>query len=81
MDIKTIPLIQLETNLRGTLNDCADSGTFLVVELPDQRLIAIQSLDATQDDDLINDLLVSNPAFRAMVAKSKAAPRKPFPLD
>jgi hypothetical protein len=52
----------------------------MVVELPDRRLIAIQSLEATDDDDLIDKLLESNPAFRAMVAKSKAGPRKPFPL-
>jgi len=50
------------------------------VELPDQRLVAIQSLDAAEDDDLINELLATDPAFRAMVAKSKAGPRKPFPL-
>jgi hypothetical protein len=53
----------------------------MIVELPDQRLIAIQSLDATEDDDLVNELIASNPAFRAMVAKSKAGPRKPFPFD
>ena len=50
------------------------------MELPDQRLVAIQSLDATEDDDLVNELLASNPEFREMVAKSKAGPRKPFPL-
>jgi hypothetical protein len=50
------------------------------VELPDRRLIAIQSLDATEDDDLVDQLLASNAAFREMVAKSKASPRKPFPL-
>ena len=80
MDIKTVPLIRLETDLRGTLNECADTGSVMVVELPDKRLIAIQSLDATDDDDLVNELLASNPAFRAMVAKSKAGARKPFPL-
>jgi hypothetical protein len=53
----------------------------MVVELPDQRLIAIQSLDVTEDDDLVNELLASNPAFRKMATKSKAGPRKPFPLD
>jgi len=80
VDIKTIPLNLLEADLRGTLSECADSGSIMVVELPDQRLVAIQSLEATEDDDLINELLTSNPAFRAMVAKSKAGPRKPFPL-
>ncbi len=80
VDIKTIPLDQLETDLRATLNECADSGSIMVVELPDRRLIAIQSLEGTEDDDLMNDLLASNPAFLAMAAKSKAGPRKPFSL-
>jgi hypothetical protein len=80
VDIKTIPLDRLEADLRGTLSECADSGSIMVVELPGQRLIAIQSLEGTEDDDLVNELLASNPAFRAMVARSKAGPRKPFPL-
>ena len=80
MDIKTFSLNHLETNLRGTLSECADTGSVMVVELPDQRLIAIQSLDATEDDDLVNQLVASNPAFREMVAKSKAGPSKPFAL-
>ena len=80
MDIKTIPLNRLETDLKGTLSECAESGSILVVELPDHRLVAIQSLEAAEDDDLVNELLASNPAFREMVAKSKAGPRKPFPL-
>jgi len=44
-------------------------------------LVAIQSLEATEDDDLIDELLASNPAFRQMVAKSKSGPRKPLALD
>jgi hypothetical protein len=52
----------------------------MVVELPDHRLVAIQSLEAAEDDDLINELLASHPAFREVVAKSKAGPRKPFPV-
>ena len=78
MDIKTIPLSRLEADLRGTLSECADSGQAVVVELPDQRLIAIQALEATEDDSIVDDLLQSNPAFQALVAKSKAGPRKPF---
>ncbi len=78
MGIKTIPLSRLEGNLRATLNECADSGEPIVVELPDQRLIAIQALDAAEDDSLVDELLQSNPAFQALVAKSKAASRKPF---
>lgn len=78
MSIKTIPLSHLEANLRKALNDCADSGSTVVVELPDQRLVAIHPLDPTGDDELINELIESNPSFRALLAKSKASPRKPF---
>lgn len=78
MAIKKIPLSRLETDPLGTLNDCADSGEAVVVELPDHRLLTIQPLDPSQDDSLMDDLLESNPAFQAMVAQSKASPRKPF---
>ena len=81
MDIKTIPLSRLETDTLGTLSECADSGSVLVVELPDRRLIAIQTLDTAEDDDLVNELIDSNASFRAMVERSKAGPRKPFPLE
>lgn len=81
MDIKTIPLSSLEANLRATLDECADSGQAVVVELPDQRLLAIQSIDTAEDDSLIYDLLQSNPKFQAMVAKSKSAPVAPFPAE
>jgi hypothetical protein len=78
MSIKTIPLSRLDANLRATLNECADSGQAIVVELPDQRLLAIQALEAAEDDSLVDNLLQSNPAFQALLAKSKASPRKPF---
>jgi hypothetical protein len=78
MGIKTIPLSRLEANLRTTLSKCADSGQAVVVELPDQRLIVMQVLEPAEDDSLLDDLLQSNPAFQALVAKSKAGPRKPF---
>ena len=78
MAIKTIPFSRLETDLKKTLDECAESGQTLVVELPDQRLLAIQSLDASEDDSLMDELLASNPRFQALVAKSKAGPRKPF---
>jgi hypothetical protein len=78
MAIKSIPLSRLETDLKKTLNECADSGEILVVELPDQRLLAIQALDPREDDSLIDELLETNPKFQALVAKSKASPRKPF---
>ena len=81
MSIKTIPLSDLEANPRKALSECADSGSTVVVELPDQRFVAIQPLDPTEDDDLINELMESNESFRALVAKSKASPRKPFPFS
>lgn len=79
MPIKTIPLSRLEADLRKTLNECADSGSTVVVQLPDSRLVAIQSLDPAEDDDLINRLLETNPDFQKLVARSKASPRRPFP--
>ena len=78
MDLKTMPLSKLETNLQATLVECADSGQAVVVTLPDQRLVAIQALDTAEDDSLVDDLLQLNPEFRTLVAKSKAGPRKPF---
>ena len=81
MAIKTVPLIRLKTDLEKTLDECAKSGQTLVVELPDQRLLAIQSLDPNEDDSLMDELLASNPKFQALVAKSRASPRKPFPSE
>ena len=78
MAIKTIPLSRLETDLKKTLNECADSGQTVVVQMPDERLLAIQPLDPREDDSLIDELLASDPRFAALVAKSKAGPRKPF---
>jgi hypothetical protein len=78
MAIKTIPLSRLETDLKKTLNECAESGETIVVEMPDQRLLAIQSLDPQEDDTLVDELLASNPKFQALVAKSRASSRKPF---
>ncbi len=78
MDIKTIPLSLLEANLRETLNECADSGQAILIELPDRRLIALQTLEPSEDDTLMDELLASNAAFQALVAQSKAGPRKPF---
>jgi len=47
-------------------------------QMPDERLLAIQPLDPQEDDWLIDELLASDPRFAALVAKSKAGPRKPF---
>jgi hypothetical protein len=78
MPIKTIPLRRLETDLKKTLSECADSGEIVVVEMPDQRLLAIQSLDPQEDDSLIDELLASSPKIQALVQKSKTSARKPF---
>ncbi|MGO8750268.1 MAG: hypothetical protein ACLQNE_30355 [Thermoguttaceae bacterium] len=78
MGIKTIPLSRLEADLKRALNECVESGETLVVEMPDQRLLAIQSLDPQEDDTLMDELLQSNPKFQSLVAKSKASPCKPF---
>lgn len=80
MAIKTIPYNELQSDLGRTLNDCADSGETLIVEMPDHRLLAIQSLDPGEDDDLIDELLETNPEFQALVAKSNLSPRRPFPV-
>ena len=79
MSIKRIPLSRLEADPRGTLSECLDSGEALVVELPDHRLVSIRALEPDEDDDLVDRLLESNPSFRALVEKSKASRRKPFP--
>ncbi len=79
MDIEVIPLSQLQTDAPGLLAKCCDSGQPVVVELPDHRFVAIQPLDADDEDDgLVSDLIDTNPDFRALVEKSAASPRKPF---
>ena len=66
MSIKTIPLSQLEANPRRTLIECAESGDAFVIELPEQRFAAIQTIAAAEEDDsFTSDLLESNAAFTA----------------
>jgi hypothetical protein len=79
MAIKTITLSRLQTDLEKTLNECAASGETVFVEMPDQRLLAIQSLEPLDDDDLIDELLASNPKFQALVDRSKSGSRRAFP--
>jgi len=79
MGTKVIPLSQLESDPKGTLNECCNSGVAIVVELPDNRRVTIQPLEPDEDDSLVSDLLESNSAFQALVEKSKSSPRKPFP--
>ena len=81
MPIKTIPLSRLEANLAETLTECADSGEPVMIELPDQRLLAIHSLETQEDDSLTDDLLASNAKFRVLLEQSKASSRTAFPLS
>jgi hypothetical protein len=76
MDTKVILLRELQADTEGYLRSCCDSGEPLLVKLPDDRLVAIQPVG--EDDDLVDDLIEHNPAFRALLAKSLASPRKPF---
>ncbi|HEY3391248.1 MAG TPA: hypothetical protein VGK58_00965 [Lacipirellulaceae bacterium] len=79
MDIDLIPLSQLQTNPQAVLSGCCDTGRAIIVQLPDDRLVAIQSLEpGDEKDSLMNELLETNPKFRALVEKSKASPRKEF---
>jgi hypothetical protein len=78
VDTKVIPLSDLQADPEGVLRRCYDSGQTLVVELPDRGLIAIHAIDA--DEDLVNQLIEHNPAFRSLLAKSIASPREPFPF-
>jgi hypothetical protein len=78
MGTKTIALSHLEADPGGTLSECAESGQAVVVELPGDRFVAIQPLEPGEDDSLISELLESNATFQALVAKSKAGPRKLF---
>ena len=75
MAFKSIPWSSLETDLRRTLNECADSGATFVVEMPDHGLLTIQSLDPDDDDDcLIDELLASNPKFQALGSEIEVGP-------
>lgn len=79
MDIELIPLSQLQTDPQSLLSECCDSGRPIVVELPDHRLVAIQSIEPDDSNDsLVSDLLESNASFRALVEKSKSSPRREF---
>lgn len=64
MPIKRIPLSDLQSDPEATLRECCDSGQTLVVDA---------------DGALIDELIETNPAFRAMLEKSKLSPRRAFP--
>ena len=78
VDTKVIPLSDLQADPEGVLRRCYDSGLPLVVALPDRGLISIRPVE--EDDDLVNQLIEHNPAFRELLARSAASPREPFPF-
>ena len=78
MDTKVIPLSDLQADPEGVLRRCYDSGQTLVVELPDRGLISIRPLE--EDDDLVNQLIEHNPAFRELLARSIASPSRAVPV-
>ena len=53
-------------------------GQTVIVEMPDQRLLAIQSLDPQEDHTLMDELLESNVKFQELVAKSREQPSQAF---
>jgi hypothetical protein len=79
MDTKMIALCDLQADPEGILRRCYDSGQTFVVELPDRGLISIRPIE--EDDDLVNQLIEHNPAFRELLSRSIASPREPFPFD
>jgi hypothetical protein len=78
VESETLPESPAEKDLEKTLDECAGPGQTFVMELPDQRLLAILPLDSDEEDSLTDELLASNLRFQELVAKSKASPRKPF---
>jgi hypothetical protein len=78
VDTEVIPLSDLQADPESVLRRCYDLGESLVVELPDRGLISIRAVE--EDDDLVNQLIEHNPAFRELLAKSIASPREPFPF-
>jgi hypothetical protein len=78
MDTRVIPLSDLQADPEGVLSRCYDSGQSLVVEPPNHGLVSIQPVES--DDDLVNDLIQHNPKFRALLEKSLASGREPFPF-
>jgi hypothetical protein len=77
MDTKVIPLHELQADAEGYLRRCHESGSVLVVELPDHRRLRIERLE--EGDNLIDDLIEHDPAFRDLLRRSAASPLKPFP--
>lgn len=73
-----VHLSDLQADTEGILGRCYDSRQSLVVELPNRGLISIQPVEP--DDNLANDLIEHNPAFRALLERSLASGREAFPF-
>jgi len=85
MGIEVIPVSRLHGEAVDVLARCCDSDCPVVVELPDHRLVAIHPLDpdrrheeGDESESLVNELLESSEAFRHLLMKSAASPRRPF---
>jgi hypothetical protein len=78
MDAKVISLSNFQADPEGVLGRCFDSGETVVVALPNRGLVSIQPVES--DDDLVNELIEHNAAFRELLIKSLASPREPFPF-
>jgi hypothetical protein len=63
---------------KGRDGDAGVPQTPSALEAEELGLIQWETLEPGEDDDRVNELLESNTAFQALVAKSKAGPRKPF---
>lgn len=81
MATNSTPLSLLEADLHKTLNECAESGEMVAAELPNRRFLAIHPIDPSENDKLVDDLLMSNQRIQELVAKSKASPQQAFSFD
>jgi hypothetical protein len=79
MDTRVIPLSDLQADAAGILGRCVATGQGVVVELPNRERVSIQPVEP--GDELIDELIAGNAAFRAMLERSLAGPREPFPFD
>jgi hypothetical protein len=79
MAIEVIPLSRLQSETSGVLARCCDSGSPVVVELPDHRFVAIHPLDSDDESDsLVSELLETCEEFRVLLKKSLDSPRQRF---
>lgn len=77
MTITRITFRNFEANLRKILKEYAKPGDTLIVEMPKQRFLAIQSLDIQGLGSLVDELTTKNTQPQSPVAKPKASARKP----